>query len=214
MTIVTGTPAARTSAPPRPVRSGAAALAEIEAERAALAGILHDDVLQTLITARWAAERNGDALVGDAVRQAIAEARAALWALTPRTEDGTLTDALRTLADRVAPDRVLVVHADGVPGRMDVAAATLAYRVVQSAVAACSGRTVEVRVELRSGDLTVSIADDGPAYDAAVDAPGSDLIRWLARAGTLDGTARVGTSPGGGTTLWLQIPDALPKDTS
>jgi signal transduction histidine kinase len=208
MTIVTGAPAAT------PAVTRAEALAEVEAERAALAQVIHDDVLQTLVMARWAADRSGDTVVRDNVRAAITEAREALWALRPRTTDGELGAALYGLADHVAPDRVVVVRADGVPGRLDPCAATLAYRVVQAAVAACSGRTVDVTVEVRGGVLEIAVCDDGPAYDAAVDAPDSELTRWLARAGSVGGTARVGSGPNGGTTLWLQIPDALPKDFS
>jgi signal transduction histidine kinase len=209
MTVVTGLPAAG-HAPPR----AAGALAEVEAERAAAATLIHDDVLQTLVLASWAAERAGNASVRDAVRAAMAEAREALWALTPRTGDGRLGDALYGLADHLAPARVLTVRADGVPGRLDADAATLAYRVVQAAVAASTGSTVDVRVEVRSGELTVAVCDNGPAYDAAVHAPDSELTRWLARAGSLGGTAQVGTGPAGGTTLWLQVPHALPMDTA
>jgi signal transduction histidine kinase len=208
MTIVTGAPAAT----PRSV--AVEALAEVEAERAALAEVIHDDVLQTLVMARWSADRAGDARTVETVRAAITEAREALWALRPRTADGQLSEALYGLADHLAPGRVVVVRAEGVPGRLGACAATLAYRVVQAAVAACSGRTVDVRVEVRGGVLEVAVCDDGPAYDAAVDAPDSELTRWLARAGSVGGVARVGVGPDGGTTLWLQIPDALPKDFS
>jgi signal transduction histidine kinase len=210
MTVVTRAPA--TAAPPR-VR-GVEALAEVEAERAALAQVLHDDVLQTLVMARWAADRSGDTGVRDAVRAAITEATAAVWMLRPRTADGALGRALHDLADRVSPDRVVVIRADGVPGQLDVAAATLAFRVVQAALAASSGRLVDVRVELRSGVLEVSVCDDGPPYDDAVDAEDSELTRWLARAGTIGGTARVANGSRGGTTIWLQIPDALPMDSA
>jgi signal transduction histidine kinase len=208
MTIVTAAPAATTAV------TRAAALAEVEAERAALAKVIHDDVLQTLVMARWAADRSGDTLVRDTVRAGITEAREALWALQPRTTNGELGLALYGLADHVLPDRVVIVRAEGVPGRLDPGAATLAYRVAQAAVAASSGRTVDIRVEVRAGVLEITVCDDGPAYDAAVDAPDSELTRWLARAGSVGGTARVGSGPDGGTTLWLQIPDALPKDFS
>jgi signal transduction histidine kinase len=88
-------------------------------------------------------------------------------------------------------------------------AATVAFRVVQAALDASSGGTVEIRVALRSAVLTVSVCDDGPAYDAVLSEPDNELTRWLARAGTLGGMARVGDGRTGGTTLWLEIPDAL-----
>jgi signal transduction histidine kinase len=186
-----------------------AAVAEAEAERAAVARMLHDEVMQTLVTARWLAERSGDEQVRDAVRDAMTEATAAMWRLRPRTSDGRLVRALDDLADR-HPDRVVCVRADGVPDVLTVAAATVAFRVVQAALAECSGRTVEVRLSVLGGSLEVAMCDDGPAYEAALSKPESDLTRWLARAGALGGRARVGDGLTGGTTLLLELPDVLP----
>jgi signal transduction histidine kinase len=197
-------------APARPALAAETVLAA-EAERAAVAGILHDKVCQTLIAARYAADLAGAPGVADAVKAAFADAQAAMWDLRPRTADGNLPDALSQLAARHGTTLV-ALRCDGVPDRLDVAAATVAYRVVQAALAACSGPNVDVRVELRAGVLTVSVCDDGPAYGAAVTAPDSELTRWLAYGGSLGGRARVGDGPTGGTTLWLEIPDALPKE--
>ena len=201
-----GTPS-RTAAPAR----AAEALAEVEAERAALSRLLHDEVLQSLLAARFAADLSGDENVRDTLREAIAEASAAMWRLKPRTAGGRLLRALGELAER-RTGVVLAVHADGVPERIDPAAATVAFRVVQAALHACHGDTMTARVALRSGVLTVSVCDDGPAYDDAVQAPDSEVTRWLARAGVLGGRARVGDGPSDGTTLWLEIPDALSKE--
>lgn len=187
------------------------ALAEVEAERAALSHLLHDDVLQSLLAARFAAELAGDTATRDAVREAIADAAAAMWDLKPRTAGGRLVRALDELSERKT-GVVLAVRADGVPDQLDEAAASVAFRVVQAALRACCGSAMDVRVELRAGTLTVSVCDDGPAYDDAAYAEGSELTRWLARAGSLGGTARIGDGPAGGTTLWLEIPDALPTE--
>ena len=194
-----------------PARAAVDALAEVEAECAALSRMLHDSVMQSLLAARFVADLAGAQDVRDAVREAIAEAGAAMWRLRPRTTGGQLVRALDELADRRS-GVVLAVRTDGVPEVLDPAAATVAYRVVQAAVEACRGTTMDCRVDLRGGTLTVSVCDDGPAYDDAVNAPDSDLFRWLARAGSLGGRARVGDGPAGGTTLWLEIPDALPKE--
>jgi signal transduction histidine kinase len=202
------------SDPAAPARaaSPAAALADVEAERAAIARLLHDEVMQTLITARWLADRSGDTAVRDALRAAMAEAGAAMWRLKPRTADGRLVAALDELVER-HDTLVVTVRAQGVPGVLDAAAATVAYRVVQAALDSCAADSVDVRVEVRAGTLTVSVCDDGPAYDAVLhERPESDLARWLARVATVGGRARVGSAPAGGTTLWLEIPDALPKE--
>jgi signal transduction histidine kinase len=199
------TSAARTGSPARV----ADVVAEVEAERAAVARLLHDEVAQSLLAARFAADLAGAPDVADAVRAAISEVSAAMWRLRPRASHGDLTRALADLAERHR-EVVLVVRADGVPV-LKAEAATVAYRVVQAVVEACDASTVDVRVEVRSGTLTVSVSDDGRAYDEALHSPESDLTRWLARAGLLGGRARVGDGYGGGTTVFLEIPDALPE---
>lgn len=186
----------------------AAALAEVEAERAALSRLLHDEVLQSLLAARFTAELAGNDDVRDSVREAIAEASNAMWRLKPRTTAGQLVDALGQLAER-RTGVVLSVRSPGVPERLDPAAATVAFRVVQAALDACRGTTMEANVAVRGGVLTVAVSDDGEAYDDAAYAPDSELTRWLSRAGLLGGSARLGDSAAGGTTLWLEIPDAL-----
>ncbi|HWL38428.1 MAG TPA: hypothetical protein VNQ77_19735 [Frankiaceae bacterium] len=204
------TPVTSVDAPPRAAAAtrAAEALAEVEAERAALSGLLHDKVFQSLLAARFLAELNDAPDVRDAVRDAMTEVTSAMWALRPRTAEGHLVRALGELADR-RTGVVVAVRAGGVPDRIDPAAATVAYRVAQAALDACQGTTMDVRVEVRSGTLTVSVCDDGVAYDAAAYEPSSDLTRWLARAGTLGGCARVGDGTAGGTTLWLEIPNVL-----
>lgn len=184
------------------------ALADVEAERAALSGLLHDDVVQSLIAARFAAELAGDERTRDLVREAISAATSAMWALKPRTAQGQLVRALDELAGRKT-GVVLSMRADGVPDRLHPDAATVAYRVVQAALAACNAAGMEVRAEVRGGTLTVHVCDDGPPYDDTAYQPGSELTRWLARAGDLGGTSRIGNAPTGGTTLWLEIPNAL-----
>ena len=195
---------------PRSVLPGTSAndvVAEVEAERAAMSRLLHDDVAQALLAARYAADLAGAPDVSDAVRAAIREVSDAMWRLRPRTGDGDLVQALHDLASRHG-DRVIALRAEDVP-LLSLTAATVAYRVVQAAVAASSATTVDVRAEVRYGVLTVSVSDDGPPYDAA--APDSELARWLGRACSLGGSARVGQSATGGTTLWLEIPNALPE---
>ena len=184
-------------------------VAEVEAERAAVARLLHDEVAQSLLAARYAADLAGAPDVAEAVRAAIAEVSATMWRLRPRTASGDLVGALDELAERHR-GVVLAVRADGVPA-LSAEAATVAYRVVQAVVEACDATTVDVRVEVRAGTLTVSVSDDGDAYDDALLAPDSDLTRWLARAGLLGGSARVGDGMGGGTTVYLEIPNALPE---
>lgn len=190
------------------VTRAAEALAEVEADRAALSALLHDTVCQSLLAARFAADLNGAPMVAEAVKEAFSEVAAVMWRLRPRTTEGHLVRALDELATR-RTGVVVSLRTDGVPDRIDPAAATVAFRVVQAALEACQASTMDVRAEVRAGTLTVSVCDDGAAYDDAAYAAGSELTRWLARAGSLGGRARVSDGPHGGTTLWLEIPNAL-----
>jgi signal transduction histidine kinase len=203
---MTTTDVSRT-APPAPRAD--AVVAEVEAEREALSSLLHDAVAQSLFAARYAADLAGRPDVSDAIRAAIVEVTDAMWRLRPRTGDGDLVQALNDLAARHG-DRVVAIRAEALP-KLSLAAATVAYRVCQAAVAESAAATFDIRAEVRSGVLTVSVSDDGPPYDGAVYAPDSELARWLGRAGSLGGSARVGDSMTGGTTLWLEIPNALPE---
>ena len=204
----------------------AAGVADVEHERAALAGVLHDDAIQSMVAARYAVDRAERGSPEDqpdhladarsAIQHAIVETREAMWNLRPRVTRGQLVEALYALSTRLTEGGGprIVVRADAVPARMATAAATLAYRLVQEA-AGCASRIggatrVEVRVTMRLGVLEVFISDDGSGYVSAA-APGGQLARWLDRVERLGGYVRLGDGFAGGTTLAIELPNALER---
>jgi signal transduction histidine kinase len=153
-----------------------ALVSALEAERTAVAGNLHDNVVQGLVAARLAldiAERRGaDAELLAPVRSALAgamrEARDTLWSLRSRGADGDVLAAFAALADHLAehegPD--LEVHDAGLPATVSHTAGVLAYRVLQV------------------------VADESPAGSLSVDVSGTPAgaLRLVICAAGLDET--------------------------
>ena len=166
----------------------AALLRLADADADALADRLHDDLLQALIVARYAADaavRGGDAaLARDAVQDALVTLRRTVWQLRPRTRPG-LVAALDALSlQRVGAGLpALELFLDGaVAAELDPTAASAAYRLVQAVVATAEHRAVEVRLT-RSGRRVAVDLDRGVP----------DPAGWSLRARAVGGQLVVGT---------------------
>lgn len=181
-------PAPRTGHPARSGELPAALMRLADADADALADRLHDDLLQVLIVARYAADaavRGGDAaLARDAVQDALVTLRRTVWQLRPRTGPG-LQSALDALSQqRVAAGStalVLLLDAD-VAAELDPTAAAAAYRLVQAVVATTRHLRVEVRLT-RSGHHAAVDVDRGVP----------DPAGWSLRARAVGGQLVVGT---------------------
>jgi hypothetical protein len=163
----------------------AALLLLADADADALADRLHDDLLQVLVVARYAADaavRGGDPTVTrDAVQEALVALRRTVWQLRPRTGPGLVSalDALslqRVAARLPAPE----LHLDGeVAAQLDAAGAAAAYRLVQAALAAAGQRTVVVRLTCSEDrallDLDVSVPDPR-AWSLRARATGGQIV--------------------------------------
>jgi hypothetical protein len=185
---------------PAPVPDPAALLVAADADADRLADALHDDALQALVAARYAADaavRGGDpAVARDAVQEALVALRRAVWLLRPRGE-ADLPGALAELAaHRVAaggPPLDLDLD-DDVAAALPGAARAAAYRFVQ---AVATGSVVRLT---RSGsDAVLSV--DGPLPDPAA---------WSARAAALGGRLADADAPRS-SCLLLPIPDTDPE---
>lgn len=184
-------PASRTGHPTRTRELPAALLRLADADADALADRLHDDLLQALVVARYAADaavRGGDAtLARDAVQDALVTLRRTVWQLRPRTRPG-LVPALDALSmQRVAAgSSALDLRLDAdVAAELDPTAAAAAYRLVQAVVAAAEHRSVEVRLTRSARRAAVDI-------DRGVPDPAGWSLRALAVGGQLVvGTERV-----------------------
>ena len=193
-----------------------------EAERATIARELHDEIGQALtaikLSAQWVQKRVGEAeslRLADCVAladQALAQVRdLALELRPPQLDQLGLTAALRDLTRRMAARAGIESEfaADAYEVLPGYSQATAAFRIVQEAltnVVRHAGATC-VRVELhRAGnELTVSVEDDGRAFDAE-SALGSGrnggslgLIGMQERASLAGGWLRIDAKPGRGT---------------
>jgi two-component system sensor histidine kinase UhpB len=185
------------------------ALAAQERERARIARELHDEVGQALTAVLWMVE--GEAR--KAVRTALEDVRAIARRLRPEAlDDLGLPSALAALS-------VAVQRASGVriERALDRGAATglsseeelVVYRVAQEAltnVARHAGaRSATMRLGAAGGDVVLEVADDGAGFDPAEKGDGTGLRGMRERALLIGARLTIAASPGGGTTVRLEI---------
>jgi signal transduction histidine kinase len=165
-----------------------------------LAGALHDDALQALVVARYAADaavRGGDPLMArDAVQEALVALRRAVWLLRPRGSDG-LPAALVELADRLPLQLDVDVDVE-VAAELAPAARRVAYRFVQAATSTGAHGTA----------AAVALARDGASAVLTVDGELTDAPGWSARARAVGGRL---DAPGGPARLRLPLTDLRPE---
>jgi signal transduction histidine kinase len=86
---------------------------------------------------------------------------------------------------------------------------TCIYRVVQEALHNCSrhslAATVRIRVQQKSGVLSLSIQDDGRGFDVR-QSKGLGLLGIEERVARLGGTCAIHSAPGSGTILSIELP--------
>jgi PAS domain S-box-containing protein len=210
--------------------------AAIESERNRIARDLHDGPVQGVSAASLSLEavllmlRAGDLDEGvrvlERVRRELSEEADALRRLMsglrpPLLEERGLIPALRETVDRFGREQGLRTEFSGqasieIPRDLE----TLAYRVVQEALANCakhaSARTVTVSVEAVGGQLRVEVADDGQGFDSAkarefLRMGRVGLASMRERVELANGTFMVHATPGRGTTVLATLPlEALP----
>ena len=162
-----------------------------EQARDRLADDLHGGLLQSLVVVRHALARGATAPVAsgarggadlptadEALADCLAEARALVWHLRPRTLDGGIAHALDELAHRLDSDGGprLVPDASDAP-ELSVPQATVVYRLVQAvARAAAPESALAASIVARGPDVVVRVTGaSSVAGDAAV-------VEWVARA--------------------------------
>lgn len=195
------------------------------AERERIARDLHDTIAQNLTAIVMHAQRLDKArrggravstddltLIESLASESLTEARTLVAAMTPLDIESGLEDALRRLADRFERETgvSVTVAAVGVDREREV----VALRCVQEALANvrkhAEARSVDVRVEVEDGTVTVNVQDDGVGLPEHV-RDGAELGFGLAgmrsRLASVGGTLHI-TSIGGGTLLTARIPEA------
>jgi signal transduction histidine kinase len=187
------------------------------AERQRLERDLHDGVQQRLLGLLLNLKQAGKANArrpleevveeaGDGLVDALYELRAiARGTYPPMLTESGLAAAIDEIAVRSAVP--LVVHE--VPGeRFDIATESVAYFVIAEAVTNAqkhaSASEIGVRVYLSDGTVRIVVSDDG--VGGALEGEGSGLAGLRNRLESVDGTFRIESPPGDGTTIHASLP--------
>ncbi len=188
-----------------------AATEAVTAERARIAGDLHDSLAHalTLITlqAGSARERTGESVAGDALtaiertgRDALADMHRFLALLGPGAPDAPGIADLPALADSVRAGG-LEVELDTEPGDITPGVSTTVFRVVQEAltnvVRHSDARVARVRVHRDGSVLVARICDDGATVAARTPGSGRGLSGLVDRVRVFDGTVTSGRTDSG-----------------
>lgn len=199
--------------------SNAAALAAQEAERARVAQELHDGVgqsLTALLLEVSRAEGEESSSVREGLRASLDEVRRVARQLRPHVlEDLGLRSALAALSNDLFAHLPTHVVRGVVPGLPDLDEATelVVFRVAQEAltnVARHAGAdTVTLTLTTRGGAVVLSVLDDGTGIPAG--AQGTGLRGMAERAALVGGTLQVTRREGGGTSVVLEVPVAVPE---
>ncbi|OLR90289.1 hypothetical protein BJP25_02450 [Actinokineospora bangkokensis] len=198
--------------------------AGVAAERARLAGEIHDTLAQgftSIITLLQAAEADQDrdrvdralALATRTARENLAEARAMVAALAPTAlAGGGLVAALRRQVERLAAETGTAAdfHAEGVPGGgLPTGVEVVLLRTAQEALANVgkhAGATaVTVDLVHAAGAVVLTVTDDGAGFDPGAPTDGYGLRGMRARAEQVRGELAVQSAPGQGTTVVLKV---------
>jgi signal transduction histidine kinase len=195
-----------------------------ELERERLARELHDETGQALTSILLGLKGLEDTVTTDDGRKAVADLRERVVMtlqdvrrlaveLRPKAlDDFGLVPALERLAEGFSDQTGIAVdlEATGV-ARLPTEVETALYRIVQESLTNVAkhsdARTVSVVLTRQAGSVTTLVEDDGRGFDpvrAGRDRFGLQGMRE--RVQLLDGTLRVESRSGAGTTLVVQVP--------
>ncbi len=195
-------------------------------ERAFFARELHDGLGQILTSLTLFARSIEGELQGDQRRrlaalrvladEALATTRSLAWSLraSAAPPDG-LSATLRSLADTIgARTGLSITLAGDVETRFAVRVEAAVYRIVEEALTNvmrhADARSVTISLGHSDDRLTVVVEDDGTGFEPAGRrlSPGSGmgLLCMEERARLLDGSVEVGSVPGRGTVVRLELP--------
>ena len=154
-------------------------------------------------------------LVESSARDGLAEARTVVAAMAPvDLADGTLVEALETLAQRVSRESGIAVRVEASGGAaLTRAQEVVLLRAAQEALGNvrrhASATTARLRLSAGDGATTLEVVDDGVGFDPAgraADAPGYGLSGMLGRVTDAGGRLGVDSAPGRGTRVTVTVP--------
>ncbi len=200
-----------------------------EEERRIAAYDIHDGLIQRLIGARLQLShfiqlRNADATRAEAslqramehLKTAIVEGRHLIEGLRPPLlDDLGLVAAVQELAQQTADEMgcTLTFENDLGDERLPAVIETTAFRIVQEALSNSRkySHTSRLRVALerKNGELNITVQDWGVGFDTGcigAEKRCVGLVGMKERAGLLDGTCLISSSPNGGTSISVTLP--------
>jgi PAS domain S-box-containing protein len=196
-------------------------------ERKRIAGILHEDVQQTLAAARFHLNLLGSELrsveesqeiveqVKQMLRDAIDRTRGLSHELSPALYQVDLVEILNWLARHMQQRHGLTVRVEA-HGRVDSHSEPLKaflHKVVQellfNVVKHAGVREARVRVRRRGQSIYLSVVDRGRGFDPEQleGAPGFGLLGIRERVQLLGGRMKIQSRPGTGSRVLIMVPD-------
>lgn len=195
-------------------------------ERAFFARELHDGLGQILTSLSLFAHSIEGELQGDQRRrlaalrvladEALATTRSLAWSLRASAAPSEgLAASLRSLAATIGARTGLSITLTGdVETRFAVRVETAVYRIVEEALTNvmrhAGARSVTISLAHSGDRLTVAVEDDGAGFETAARrlsaGSGMGLLCMEERARLLDGSLEVGSAPGRGTVVRLELP--------
>jgi PAS domain S-box-containing protein len=187
-----------------------------EAERRRLARELHDDLGQSLTGLLYALE--SEKTPREELRREAAALLAKVRGLSQGLRPGILDDlglaaALRWLADqhgRTTGMQVAIAMEGGNkrwPAELETALFRIAQEAMTNAARHAAAKSIEIAVDERSGELQMSVSDDGIGFDASgVACASTGLASMRERTLLLGGRFELDTELGRGTRIWVCLP--------
>jgi len=200
--------------------------AGVLAERQRLASEIHDTLAQgfsSILMLIQAAEtqlerspgtaRGQLALAAQTARDNLAEARSLVSGLSSaQLQAGTLTDALRRIAQRLAAElgieaRFELVGADrALPAATDVVLLRTGQEALANVRKHAAARAVAVRLCYADDLVRLEVTDDGVGFDPARVNGGYGLRGMRGRVAEAGGVVTVRSAPGNGTSVLVEVP--------
>ena len=190
-----------------------------EDERKRLARELHDETCQTITALKMKLDPKAQPEALAMADRSLDELHRIIYDLRPSIlDDLGLVAAIRWMAQRHLGAQGIQVRCefDEVPEHLAAEVEIAVFRAVQEAMSNVSrhARADKVLLEIATSDhvLEIDVEDDGEGFDLStvgepsVSGRGLGILGMHERMELIGGTARVTSSPGGGTRVTLRVP--------
>ena len=208
-----------------------------ERERKRIAGVLHDEIAQTLAAARMRIDLLHDIPPGSKDRRTLEEAKALLVQSIQETRalmtdignpllfDMGLKAACESLADRLRKKHRLRINCDmrDAYKHLNPDVKSILYQLVRellnNVVKHSQARNAHIAIDMGNGYLRVKVTDDGVGFDPrTLGVPTSEggygLYSIRERLIAIDGSLSIESAPGAGTAVTAIVPAVIGLITS